>query len=170
MDKDLTLSIQELSVQVGARSILGPLSIQVRRGRWVSVLGKNGSGKTTLLKELGFWKSPSVFRSSKTKGSVKLLGEDLETFSIEQKSQLLFYLPSEIHCAFPVSVKEWIQIGKRRVKEDCFRDKRILDELKIRPLMTRDLGTLSGGESQRVHLAMALMRNPSVLLLSLIHI
>ncbi len=71
--------IKEYQVGAAVTRVLNDISIQIRQGEFVSIMGPSGSGKSTLLYILGGLDNPTV-------GSVYLSGEDIAKFDDDQKS------------------------------------------------------------------------------------
>lgn len=154
--------IQHLSVKMHNQYILEDVNIHVHCGELTAIIGKNGAGKTTLLKtllheiphtgEIHFMKNNS-FCTSKP-----LFGYVPQQLTVDQNS--------------PVSVSDLILAGisSRPVwlpprKKDKEEVRRILSVTHAEALATRRLCELSGGEMQRVMLALAINPIPDILLL-----
>jgi len=157
------LSVQNLSFQYGRKAILSGVTFRASPGEIVAILGPNGSGKSTLLRCLcGILKPKS--------GAVFCDGANLAGFSAEKIARQVGYVPQRIETA-PLSVFDAVLLGRkpyftwfaslddfRRVEEMLFRLE--LDSFALRPV-----NQLSGGETQKVALARALVQEPQLLLL-----
>jgi len=142
------------------------VSLEIRVGDLVLISGPNGSGKTTLLETiLGLLKP--------REGEVLLLGH-----SIPREASLVrkrcSYLPQDFMkpVGEPFSVKEVVAMGLSSIRplgkldqNDWEAVYEVLDIFGIRNLADRPFGRLSGGQQQKVMLARALVRKPSVLFL-----
>lgn len=145
------LSLKHVSVMAGRSELLRDVNFQVRKGDIVSVIGPNGSGKTTLLKAmLGF----IPFR-----GEILLEGKPVA----ESLSQI-GYVPQhfEFDRTFPITVAEFLRFGGPSSHEER---QTLCRDLHIELLVQKRLGELSGGELQRVLIAHAVLKSPSLLLL-----
>nr|WP_175198295.1 2-aminoethylphosphonate ABC transport system ATP-binding subunit PhnT [Paraburkholderia caffeinitolerans] len=156
------VQIDRLSVRFGTRTVLDDLSLTIRRGELLTVLGRSGCGKTTLLRFIaGFIEADALA------GSLTVAGRDLTHVPPHQRNLGLLF---QSYALFPhLSVFENVAFGlkARRVPaRDIAR--RVADALKL--VQLGDAGhvmpaQLSGGMQQRVALARALVIEPDVLLL-----
>ncbi len=156
------VQIDRLSVRFGARTVLDDLSLTIRRGELLTVLGRSGCGKTTLLRFIaGFIEADALA------GSLTVAGRDLTHVPPHQRNLGLLF---QSYALFPhLTVFENVAFGlkARRVPaRDIAR--RVADALKL--VQLGDAGhvmpaQLSGGMQQRVALARALVIEPDVLLL-----
>lgn len=156
------VQIDRLSVRFGTRTVLNDLSLTIRRGELLTVLGRSGCGKTTLLRFIaGFIEADGLA------GSLTVAGRDLTHVPPHQRNLGLLF---QSYALFPhLSVFENVAFGlkARRVpSRDIAR--RVADALKL--VQLGDQGhvmpaQLSGGMQQRVALARALVIEPDVLLL-----
>ncbi len=148
-----------VSVRLGGVSILDRVTASVPRGGCTSIVGPNGAGKTTLL--------------------LALLGEVPYKGGIHFSSKInrnlrIGYVPQRLSFdrGIPVTVNEFMNLGFQEkplwfgLKPD-FRKKTVkqLAMVKAEHLAERKLGALSGGELQRVLLALALAQEPDLLVL-----
>ncbi|WP_420800192.1 2-aminoethylphosphonate ABC transport system ATP-binding subunit PhnT [Paraburkholderia tagetis] len=156
------VQIDRLSVRFGTRTVLDDLSLTIRRGELLTVLGRSGCGKTTLLRFIaGFIEADALA------GSLTIAGRDLTHVPPHQRNLGLLF---QSYALFPhLSVFENVAFGlkARRVpSRDIAR--RVADALKL--VQLGDAGhvmpaQLSGGMQQRVALARSLVIEPDVLLL-----
>ncbi len=152
-----SVHIKDVSVSLGGISILESVTTHFEAGKLNALIGPNGAGKTTLLNALlGF---------TPFDGEIKLS---------DQRSPVIGYVPQnpELDRTSPVRVLDFLAAGlmKRpvwlgRPEKVMKRIDSVLDEVGIEDRARRCLGTLSGGEFQRVLLAQALLRNPDLLVL-----
>lgn len=156
------LELRSLSAGYGDTPVTNDISLQVGKGRIVTLLGANGAGKSTVLKAL-------VAEARIFGGSVLLRGEDVTGRPPERLARMgLGYVP-QVDNVFPsLSVLENLEMGaylapRRRVAE---RIEGILNEFPpLRGLLRREVSRLSGGERRLVAIGRALVLSPDVILL-----
>ena len=161
--------IDEATVTLGSKSILGPVSLRVRAGESWAVLGPNGSGKSTLLDLAGGIRHP-------TTGAIEILGGRLGAVDVRDIRARIGFVGHHIAEAIPgfLPVREVVLTGKRSTLVPWMQtfgeaDRRLADDLLRRVrcdgLAERPLETCSQGEHQRIMLARALFGRPELLLL-----
>ncbi len=146
------LSIKSLAVSLGERKILSDVSFSIRAGEIFGLIGPNGSGKSTLLKTLAGMITPDG-------GSIELLGKNVLTQSIFDRSRGLTYVSSELMSEFPVTAREFVGMSRGQVIESVMKETGCWD------FKDRWIGELSGGERQRVAIARALSQGAQVICL-----
>ena len=163
------LSLQNVSVRKGDRTILGPLNWEVHAGeRWV-ILGPNGAGKTTLLQMCATLAHPTI-------GTVSILGEQLgkvDVFELRNRvgftsSAMIDLLPPEEKVINIVLTAAYAMLERWQEIYDLWdesRAKALLTTFGVRELGERTFRTLSEGEKKRVQIARAIMSDPELLLL-----
>lgn len=135
-----------IRVSFGGPQVLADVDLTVSRGEVVSLVGPNGSGKTTLVRTLLGLVRPDA-------GTVWLR----PGIRIGYMPQRLFLEP-----VLPLTVRRFLELARRC---EPSRIERILDEVGAKHAIDYPLQTLSGGETQRVLLARALLREPDLLVL-----
>lgn len=163
------LNLSDVQFVRDARTILAPLSWQVRDGeRWL-VLGANGSGKTTLLRIASMYEHPSA-------GTVEVLGERLGRTDVRRLRARVGYLSAslaaqlrqELRCLDVVMTAKHAALEPwwhRYSTADEARALGCLERMGVAWAAERALGTVSSGEQQRVLLARTLMNDPGIVLL-----
>ncbi|MCL5257351.1 MAG: heme ABC transporter ATP-binding protein [Chloroflexi bacterium] len=150
----------------GSHQVLDEVGFKVNPGEMLAILGPNGCGKTTLLKIVSGVLHPA-------KGSVSIQGADLRQTSRRRIAQTVAVVPQELYMPFSFTVAEMVMLGRtpfiRPLRGETVEDQRVVEwAMKltdISGLAERSFLELSGGEKQRVILAMALAQEPKVLLL-----
>jgi ABC-type Mn2+/Zn2+ transport system ATPase subunit len=152
------VEVRDLTVILGDSAILDQLTIEIQQGEMVALIGPNGAGKTTLLKAI-------LGLIPIRNGSILVLGKPMGDLGPERER--LGYVPQhlELDRAIPVTVMELIGINtpKRYFSRQAIHD--ALAEVDADRLLDRQVGKLSGGELQRVLIAMNLLRDPRILFL-----
>ena len=146
MDSKLLIETTGVSLALDGKQILDKVDIRLHRGEIVTLIGPNGAGKSTLVRViLGLIKPDS--------GEVKLTPK-----------LRIGYMPQRltIDPVLPLTVRRFLTLAQR-----CPESKLIetLTEVGAEALLDSAMQTLSGGETQRVLLARAMLRNPDLLIL-----
>lgn len=152
------LEVENLTVMLGDHTILEDVSLTVDAGEMAAIIGPNGAGKTTLLKAaLGLLPSKS--------GVIKIFGQSIGALGSERAR--LGYVPQKLDLdrTIPVTVHELIKINTPRAFYKKEKVAKALAEVDAEKLLTRQIGQLSGGELQRVLIAMNLLRDPKLMFL-----
>lgn len=161
--RDLTRIYREGPQDV---TVLDGLSLEVRAGERVAVVGSSGSGKTTLLNLLGGLDRP-------TRGEVSIAGESLLDLGeaalgrfrnrhigfVYQFHHLLAEFTALENAALPLIIR-----GQRKKTAEA-RARKLLANVGIEHRADHKPGELSGGERQRVAIARALVTDPSLVLM-----
>lgn len=160
------IELEHVYVAYGERLVLEDISLRVRRGEFVGVLGPNGSGKTTLLKTILGLVRP-------IQGEVRVFGAP--PWELDGGRSRIGYVPQipESDPRFPIHVDEVVMmgrygrigLGRRPGPADVEAVRRALALVGIEDLADRQIGQLSGGQRQRVFVARALAAEPELLLL-----
>lgn len=146
--------------------VLRGVSLELGAGELVSLIGPNGSGKTTLLRVLSGLLMPK-------RGKVYLDGQDMRVLRRRQIARRVAVVPQELVMPFAFTAYEMVMMGRtphvRPILGAGPRDHQVVVE-KMRltatlELAERPFNELSGGEKQRVIIAMALAQEPDILLL-----
>jgi urea transport system ATP-binding protein len=155
------LQVQKVSVAYGETLILRDVSLEVRPGELVCLMGRNGVGKTTLLKSImGLLRCRS--------GRVLFNGQDLTRTSPDVRARAgIGYVPQGREIFPQLSVSENLQVsmlanprGGARLKD------RVLEYFPaLKAMLDRKGGVLSGGQQQQLAIARALVADPQLLIL-----
>ena len=155
------LKVDNINVYYGQIHTLRDISLEVKNGEVVALIGANGAGKTTTLRTI------SGLLRSKT-GSITLMDEDIShTEAHNLVSKGLAHVPEGRHVFLQMTVQENLEMGAytnpSNIKngiEDVFER---FPRLKHRK--DQIAGTLSGGEQQMLAMGRALMSKPKILML-----
>jgi len=160
----MLLEIKDLRVSYGKIEAIKGISLDVKQGEIVTLVGANGAGKTTLLKTISGLLKPSA-------GVIIFEGKDIQTIAPHNRVLEGLCQAPEGRGIFPgMTVLENLEMGKfsrrewkNELKEDLDRIYHLFPRLKERQNQTG--GTLSGGEQQMLSIGRALMSRPKLLLL-----
>ncbi|MDY6939724.1 MAG: ABC transporter ATP-binding protein [Cyanobacteriota bacterium] len=163
----MPLSAQNLSGGYGKTTIVEAIDLTLEQGEWLSLLGANGSGKSTLLRLMSRILAPQ-------NGVVLLDGKAIHHQPMQAVARQLAILPQQQTVPPGLTVEQLVslgrapyqnwweweldEVGKQKVEEAML-------ETGVIQFSDRPVAELSGGEKQRVFLALALAQNPKVLLL-----
>ncbi len=160
---DYILEVENIKVRYSGLPVLQGISLHVKEGETVCVVGANGSGKSTLLRAV--MGSQRVFE-----GSIKFKGREVHRLRTEALVKLgLVYVPEEKMLFKPLSVEENLSLGgyilnsKEKIQENLDNIYALFPRLKER--RSQAASTLSGGEQQMVAIGRGLMSNPRILML-----
>lgn len=146
--------------------VLNGVTIRLRRGEVLGVVGPNGVGKSTVLKALSGYLRP-------VSGEVMLGGVPVRSMSNQERARRLAIIPQNVYAPVPFTVEEVVRMGRRaRLSRFCRlseADHRVIEQtiidFDLTGLAKRPIGELSGGERQRAMIAAAVAQEPEVLLL-----
>jgi len=160
------VELKEVSFAYDGSLVIDGLSLEVKQGEFLGVIGPNGSGKTTLLRLIS-----RVIRPSR--GEVLLSGQPIRRLSQREVARLVAVVPQETLLYFPFTAREIVLMGRSphlgpfEIEgpgdlETCEEAMALTDTFH---LADRFLVELSGGEKRRVIIARALAQKPRILLL-----
>ena len=162
-DPEVLLKVNNLKVAYGGIQAVKGISLEVREGELVSLIGSNGAGKTTTMKAI-------TGTLAATSGNIEYLGKDIHGQGAwDLVKQGLVMVPEGRGVFTRMSILENLQMGaylrddKDGIAADVDRVFTLFPRLKERS--TQLAGTLSGGEQQMLAMGRALLSRPKVLLL-----
>jgi zinc transport system ATP-binding protein len=156
------LSVRDLVVRLGDHRVLDGITFEATGGDFVAIIGPNGAGKTTLLKAVLGLVEPYA-------GSVRVFGALPHAAPAEHVG----YVPQvkTLDRSFPATARDLVLTGLQQrwpfgtTAEERDAAEAALARVDAADLADAALGTLSGGELQRVYLARSLIRSPRLLVL-----
>ena len=142
------LEVDGLSKSFGERAALREVSLDVSRGELLAVLGPNGAGKTTLLSILAGITKPDSGRIDRSNGEVG-------------------WVPQQAGLYRRLTVEENLRLFARMEEAEDVEGivGRMLDQTGLEERRHDQVSSLSGGNQQRINIAIGLLGDPSVLLL-----
>ena len=158
------LVVRDISAGYDKKTVLENVSFSAEKGSVTAILGPNGSGKSTLLKVISKIITPY-------KGEIVLDGEDLFSLSRVENAKKVAYLPQSrntsdikvsslvLHGRFP-----YTGYPRRYTKEDYKKVDEALEKMGLQDKKDTLVSSLSGGERQKVYIAMCLVQETDVIL------
>ncbi|MBS1845929.1 MAG: ABC transporter ATP-binding protein [Actinobacteria bacterium] len=161
----LALEAYDVQVKIGGTPIVHDASFQVRPGELVAVVGPNGAGKSTLVRSVCGMQRPSA-------GAIAWLGTEIGALSGRELARLRAFVPQRMPVPAGVTVREAVTIGRssqlrmlgRMTRADRDAIERAMARAEVGRFAERALTTLSGGELQRVQIAIGLAQEAPVLI------
>ncbi|MEI3169090.1 MAG: ABC transporter ATP-binding protein [Lachnospiraceae bacterium] len=162
----MSLAVKNLDYEIGNERILDQISLEIKEGEFVGLVGPNGCGKSTLLKH--------IYRTYKPKGQTVFLdGKDIMDLSAKKLAGELAVMAQENQLEFDFTVRDMVMFGryahKKFLEGDTAKDRELcekcLREVGLSGYETRSYLSLSGGEKQRVLLARVLMQESRYIVL-----
>jgi branched-chain amino acid transport system ATP-binding protein len=157
----MMLEVSELAAGYGRIPILGGVSFSVARGEFIGVLGHNGMGKTTLLRALmGYIPA--------TAGQIVLEDADITRVEPYRRARAgMGYVPQGREIFPGLSVRDNLRMGAvGRPKDEAAAIESVVETFpRLKPLIDRPGGALSGGEQQLLAIARCLAGDPRLILL-----
>jgi iron complex transport system ATP-binding protein len=163
----MRIDIRNVSFAYDAKSpVLRDVSLSVNTGQAIGLIGPNGSGKSTLLRLVSRGLRPD-------QGSIQLNGKNISDFKTRDIARCLAMVEQQRTIGFDFTVRDVVAMGRlphrSRWSSESRTDREAIERAmcwaEVEDLSGRSVRTLSGGEGQRVFLALALAQEPEVLLL-----
>lgn len=161
----MMLRVDKLSVTMGGKPILRPLSFELHDREWLMLSGPNGAGKTTLLR--------AIAQTADYEGHVYFGGKDIARMKHKDRAKAFAILSQRNAAGYAFTAEEVIRLGRYAQKsflgsgdeagEQAVREAIALTG--VEGLLHQSVLTLSGGELQRVFLAQIFAQDPKLLLL-----
>jgi len=159
------IKVENLSFGYFDTEVLKGLTVEIKEGEILALLGPNGSGKTTFLKLLSKILKPKF-------GHITILGKDIDRFTIPELAKIVASVPQIQKQTFPYTVLDVVLAGRNPQLETLLPSKKdeevalkMLEELSILHLANRPITNISGGELRLVLIARALAQEAKIVLL-----
>ena len=157
------LKVENINVSYGAIHAIHDVSLEVKDGEVVSLIGANGAGKTTILHTI-------TGLTPASSGNIIYDGQDLRKINNSKIVNLgMAHVPEGRHVFTRMSVQENLEMGAyiRNNKKEIQKDLERMYEYfpRLRDRRKQVAGTLSGGEQQMLAMGRALMSNPKIVLM-----
>lgn len=163
MAETALLEIDDLHAWYGASHILHGISLHVKEGEVVALVGRNGAGKTTTLRAM-------MGLMPKATGRARFAGKELLPLRAHQRFHLgLAYVPEDRRIVPGLSVRENLRLGLVAAGSEI-EERAAIDEIaetfpRLKERLDQEGVTLSGGEQQMLAIARALIAKPKMILL-----
>ena len=159
------LDVESARLSIGGNDILRGADLHVPAGRLVAIVGPNGAGKSTLVRVAAGLQKPDT-------GSVRWDGVDIRKLGPKRLAKMRAFVPQRGNVPTGVTVREVVELGRaphlgplrRPTRADHEAVDRALERTRTTELEERRLSTLSGGELQKVQIAIALAQDAPALM------
>ena len=161
------LTLQNVNAGYNGIDVVYNISLSVKEGENLCIIGPNGCGKTTLIKAIS-----GIIPHD---GIIKIDGIDINNMKREQVAEKIAVMAQISAVYFSYSIYETVLLGRylhmkgRTFKEPSLKDKEYTDKclkaVGLYNIKHKQINTLSGGQLQRVYLARTLVQEPSIILL-----
>ena len=162
--RDVIIELSHLEKSFGTNNVLRDISLEIRRGEVISVIGSSGSGKSTMLRCINLFETPTggqIFFEGQdiTAKGVKLTEYRTKVGMVFQGFNLFGNMTALANCVKPQ------MIVLKRSRDEAERIAReYIDKVGMSAYINAKPSQLSGGQKQRIAIARALSMNPNVIL------
>lgn len=162
----ITIQLEHVSFSYNNGMVIKDINLSINKGELIGLIGPNGSGKTTLIKLTSGILHPS-------EGEILLDGSNIKNLKRKTVARRIAVVPQQFSIPFAFKVEEIVMLGRtpflKMFSNEEEKEYRIVNQaieaVGIKHLGKRFFNELSGGERQKVLLAMALAQQPQLLLL-----
>ena len=154
------LFLTDINVELGKKHILKNVSLEVKTGQLISLLGSSGCGKSTLLKTVAWIIEPSS-------GDVLIDGKSVLGVPVHRRGAVIVFQDLRLFPHMTVAENVEFALKMSGMKKQQYREiaREQLEKVRLEGLEDRRISQISGGQMQRVALARAFAVRPSVMLL-----
>ena len=154
------LFLTDINVELGKKHILKNVSLEVKTGQLISLLGSSGCGKSTLLKTVAGIIEPSS-------GDVLIDGKSVLGIPVHRRGAVIVFQDLRLFPHMTVAEDVEFALKMSGMKKQQYREiaREQLEKVRLEGLEDRRISQISGGQMQRVALARAFAVRPSVMLL-----
>lgn len=148
------IRVNNLCLELGSKAILQRVSLDIKAGKKLAVLGANGAGKSTLLKCI-------TQEENRYRGGIYLADSDIRQYPAAERARIMGVMPQKTELAFPFRAQQVVAMGRIPYGDEMRCDALIRDAMlctDVWHLRHRLYPQLSGGEQQRVQLARVLLQ------------
>lgn len=160
-----SLTLTDVSVSYAKRDVVHSFTGTIGPGEWLCLIGPNGAGKSSILR--------AIAGLAQHSGEISVEGSPLRLRTPRRRAQLIAYVRQSPSLPSDMSAFEYVLLGRNpyityfgaETSNDRDMVRVVLDRLDMATFADRPLGTLSGGEQQRLVIARALAQEAPILLL-----
>jgi len=158
------LKINGLQFSYNSTPVLENVSLGVKKGEMLTIIGPNASGKTTLLKCINNILKPQ-------NGTILIDEKSLGGLSMREIARKIGHVPQSGADSFPTTVFDTVLMGRKPhggwkpSEKDLETVSNTISRLDLENIALRNISEISGGQKQKVLIARALAQNPDILLL-----
>jgi iron complex transport system ATP-binding protein len=160
-----TLRFENVTVDYGAGPVVSDVSLGATAGEWLAIVGPNGAGKSSLLR--------TAVASVEFTGSVMVDGRSTAILSDRERARTVAYVSQRPRYPQGMAVFDYVLLGRTpymgTLASESTQDIALvwdaLSALRLEAFASRDVATLSGGETQRVSLARVIAQRAAILVL-----
>ncbi len=160
----MKLKINGLQFSYNSTPVLENVSLGVKKGEILTIIGPNASGKTTLLKCINNILKPQ-------NGTILIDEKSLNGLSLREIARKIGHVPQSGAESFPTTVFDTVLMGRKPhggwkpSEKDLETVSNTISRLDLENIALRNISEISGGQKQKVLIARALAQNPDILLL-----
>lgn len=163
---DKVIKFNDVSFGYEDKVILDNINLNINKGDYIGIIGQNGVGKSTLLKLM-------INKLKPVKGSIELLNKNINNFDEWNKIGYVDQKSNSFSSSFPITVEEVVSLSlvskvglfKRVSKKYKKEVDEVLKLVGMYEYKDRLIGSLSGGQQQKVFIARELVKSPEILFL-----
>ncbi len=152
------VEFKSISVSAGKTKILDGVDLKLVPDSVTALIGRNAAGKSTLLS--------CLTKERKYNGTVTFNGKDLELISHRERARLISVLPQKLPCPdisgehlIRLGRTPYLDIGKHFTDDDRKQCEKAIEQAGVHSLIKKRVSLMSGGERQKIYLAMLLAQN-----------
>lgn len=160
----MQISVRDIEFSYNGSPVLQNIRCEISGGDFIAIVGPNGSGKSTLIKCMNGILSPR-------KGSIHIGEQNIRQHSLRHLARTMAYVPQKNAGHTPATVFDTVLLGRKPYinwkpsASDMEVASRIIAELGLEEIASKDINKLSGGQQQTVFIARALAQEPEIMLL-----
>ncbi|OFI48860.1 iron ABC transporter ATP-binding protein [Floricoccus tropicus] len=158
------ININNLAKSIGKKEILSNIDLEIPAGKFIAFIGPNGAGKSTLLSLISRLQTFNV-------GEIYIDENELKSWSSKELAKKLSILKQTNAYNLKISVRDLVSFGRypyskgRLTSEDNAIIDKVLSQMNLNHLSQNNINELSGGQLQRVYIAMILAQDSDYILL-----